>query len=69
MGVFNSENHYVYNCGQASLRRNEVAIIVSKRFWNAVLGCTLINDRMISVRFHGKQYQQYHGDPSLFPDQ
>ena len=56
MGVFNSENHYVYNCGQASLRRNEVAIIVSKRFWNAVLGSTLKNDRMISVYFQGKPF-------------
>ena len=51
MGVFNSDDHYIYYCGQESLRRNEVAIIVNKRVQNAVLGCNLKNDRMISVPF------------------
>ena len=54
MGEFNSDDHYIYYCGQESLRRNGVAIIVNKRVWNAVLGCNLKNDRMISVRFQGK---------------
>ena len=50
-GEFNSDNHYIYYCGQESLRRNGVASIVNKRVQNAVLGCNLKNDRMISVRF------------------
>ena len=54
MGEFNSDDHYVYYCGQESLRRNGVAIIVNKRVRNAVLGCNLKNDRMIFVRFQGK---------------
>ena len=54
MGEFNSDDHYIYYCGQESLRRNEVAIIVNKRVWNAVLGCNLKNDRIISVHFQGK---------------
>ena len=54
MGEFNSDNHYIYYCGQESLRRNGVAIMVNKRVRNAVLGCNLKNNRMISVRFHGK---------------
>ena len=54
MGEFNSDDHYIYYCGQESLRRNGVAIIVNKRVLNAVLGCSLKNDRMISVRFQGK---------------
>ena len=54
MGEFNSNNHYIYYCGQESLRRNGVAIIVNKRVQNAVFGCNLKNDRMISVRFQGK---------------
>ena len=54
MSEFNSDDHYIYYCGQASLRRNGAAIIVNKRAWNAVLGCNLKNDRMISVRFQGK---------------
>ena len=54
MGEFNLDDHYIYYCGQESLRRNRVAIIVNKRVWNAVLGCNLKNDRMISVRFQGK---------------
>ena len=55
MGEFNSDDHYIYYCGQESLRRNGVAIIVN-RVWNAVLGCNLKNDRMISVRFQGKPF-------------
>ena len=56
MGEFNSDDHYFYYCGQESLRINGVAIIVNKRVWNAVLGCNLKNDRMISVRFQGKPF-------------
>ena len=54
MGEFNSDDHYIYHCGQEPLRRNAVALIVNKRFQNAVLGCNLKNDRMISVHFQGK---------------
>ena len=54
MGKFNSDDHYIYYCGQESLRRNRVAIVVNKRAQNAVLGCNSKNDRMISVRFQGK---------------
>ena len=54
MGEFNSDDHYIYYCGQESLRRNEAAIIVNKRVQNAVLGCNLKNDRMISVHFQDK---------------
>ena len=54
MGEFNSDDHYIYYCGQESLRRNGVVIMVNKRVQNAVLGCNLKNDRMISVRFQGK---------------
>ena len=56
MGEFNSDSHYIYYCGQESLRRNGEAIIVNKRVQNAVLGCNLKNDRMISVRFQGKPF-------------
>ena len=56
MGVFNSDDHYIYYCGKESLRRNGVAILVNKRIWNAVLGCNLKNDRMISVHFWGKLF-------------
>ena len=56
MGDFNSDDHYIYYCGQESLRRNGVAIIVNKNFWNPILGCNLKNDRMISVRFQGKPF-------------
>ena len=56
MGEFNSDDHYIYYCEQESLRRNGVAIIVNKRVQNAVLGCSLKNDRMISVRFQGKPF-------------
>ena len=55
-GEFNSDDHYIYYCGQESLRRNGVAIIVNKGVWNAVLGCNLKNDRMISVHFQGKLF-------------
>ena len=56
MGEFNSDDHYIYYCGQESLRINGVAIMVNKRVRNAVLGCNLKNDRMISVRFQGKPF-------------
>ena len=56
MGEFNSDDHYIYYCGQESLRRNGAAIIVKKRVQNAVLGSNLKNDRMISVRFQGKPF-------------
>ena len=56
MGEFNLDDHYIYYCGQESLRRNGVAIMVNKRLQNAVLGCNLKNDRMISVRFQGKPF-------------
>ena len=59
MGELNSDDHYIYYCGQESFRRNAVAIMVSKRVQNAVLGCNLKNDRMISV----------HRNPSLCPNQ
>ena len=56
MGEFNSDDHYIYYCGQESLRRNGVGPIVNERVPNAVLGCNLKNDRMISVRFQGKTF-------------
>ena len=56
MGEFNSDEHYIYDCGQESLRRNRVAIMVNKRVQNAVLGCNLKNNRMISVVFQGKPF-------------
>ena len=56
MGEFNSDEHCIYYCGQESLRRNGVAIMVNKRGQNAVLGCNLKNDRMISVHFRGKPF-------------
>ena len=57
MGEFNSDDHYIYYCRQESLRRNGVALIVNKReCLNAVLGCNLKNDRMISVHFQGKPF-------------
>ena len=56
MGEFNSDDHYIYYCGQGYLRRNVVAIIVNKRVQNAVLECNLKNDRMISVCFQGKPF-------------
>ena len=56
MGEFNSDDHHIYYCGQESLRRNGVAIMVNKRIQNTVLRCNLKNDRMISVRFQGKSF-------------
>ena len=56
MGEFNSDDHYIYYCGQESLRRNGVAIMVNKRVRNAVFGCNLKNDRMISLRLQGKPF-------------
>ena len=56
MGEFNSDDHYIYYCGQESLRRNGAAIIINKRVQNAVLGCNLKNDKMISVGFQGKPF-------------
>ena len=57
MGEFNSDDHYIYYCGQVSFRRNAEAIIVNKRIQIAVLGCSLKNDRMISVCFQGKPFK------------
>ena len=56
MGEFNSDDHYMHSCGQESLRRSGIAVIVNKRVLNAVLGCNLKNDRMTSVRFQGKPF-------------
>ena len=56
LGEFNSDDHYIYYCGQESLRRNGIAIMVNKRVQNAVLGCNLKNNTMISVRFQGKPF-------------
>ena len=56
MGEFNSDDHYIYYCGQESFRRNGVAIIVNKRVQTTVFGCSLKNDRMISVHFQGKPF-------------
>ena len=65
MGEFNSDDHYIYYRGQESHRRNGVALIVNERVQNAVLGCNLKNDRMISVRFQGKRFS----NPRLCPNQ
>ena len=56
MGEFNSDDHYIYFCGQESLRRNGVALIVNKRVWNAVLGCNIKNNRILSISFQGKLF-------------
>ena len=56
MGKFNSDDHYIYYCGQESLRKNGVTLIVNKRVRNAVLGCNLKSDRMISVHFQGNPF-------------
>ena len=56
MGEFNSDDHYIYYCGQESLRRNGAALMINKRVQNAVLGHNLKNDRMISVHFQGKPF-------------
>ena len=68
MDEFNSDDHYIYYCRQDSLRRNGIALIVNKRVQNSVLGYSLKNDRMISVRFQGKPFK-YHSNPSLCPNQ
>ena len=56
MGEFNSDDHYIYYCGQESLRMNGIALIVNKTVQNVVLGSSLKNDRMISIRFQGKPF-------------
>ena len=56
MDEFNSDDHYIYYCGQETLRRNGVAILVNQRLQNAVLGCNLKNDRLVSIRFQGKLF-------------
>ena len=56
MDEFNSDDHYIYDCGQESLRRNGVALIVNKRVQNVVLGCNIKSDRMISFCFQGKPF-------------
>ena len=56
MGEFNPDDHYIYYCGQESLRTNGVALIVNKGVWNSVLGCNLKSDKMISVCFQGKPF-------------
>ena len=56
MGKFNSDDHYIYYCGQECLERNGIVLIVNKRVWNEVFGCNLKNDRMISVHFQGKPF-------------
>ena len=63
MGEFNSDNHYIYYCGQESLRRNGVGLTVNKRVWNAVLGCSLKSNRMICS--FPRQTIQHHSDPRL----
>ena len=68
MGDFNSDGHYIYYCGQESLRRNGVAIIIKQRVQKAVLGCNLRNYKMMFVRFL-RQTIQYHSNPSLCPNQ
>ena len=67
MGEFNSDDYCIYYCGQESLRRNGVAITVNKRVRNAVLGCSLKNDKLIS--FFPRQTIKYHSNPSLCPNQ
>ena len=67
MGEFNSDDHYIYYCGQESLRGNGVAIMVNKRVRNAVLGCNLKNNRMICL--FPRQTTQFHSNPSLCPNQ
>ena len=66
MGKFNSDDHYVYYCGQESLRRNGIALRLNKRLWNAVLGCNLKNNSMIW--FTSKANYSIYSNPSLCPD-
>ena len=68
MDKFNSDDHYIYYCGQESLRRNRVGIIVNKMVQNAIPGYNLKNDRMISVHFQ-RQTIQYHCNTSLCPNE
>ena len=68
MGEFNSDDYYIYYCGQESFRRNGVSIMVNRRVRNAVLGCNLRNNRMISIHFP-RQTSKYNGNLSLCPDQ
>ena len=68
MGAFNSDDHYIYYCGQESLRRNGVATIVNKRVQNVVLGCNLKNNRIDLCSFP-RQTVQYHSNTSLCPTQ
>ena len=68
MGEFNSDDHYIYYCGHESLRRNGKAIMANKRVQNTVLGCSLKKDRNNLCSFP-RQIIQYHGNPSLCPDQ
>ena len=56
MGEFNSDDHYIYYCGQEFLRRNGIALTVNKRVQNAVLGCSFKNNRTLSVHFQGKPF-------------
>ena len=67
MGEFNSDDHYIYYCGQESLRRNGVAIIVNKRVWHTVLGCSLKNYR--NLYLFPRRTIKYHGNPSQYPIQ
>ena len=67
MGEFNSDDHHNYYCGQESLRRNGIAIMVNKRVQNVVLGCNLKKDRMISVRLQGKPFNISY--PGLCPNE
>ena len=67
MGQFNSDDHYIYYCGQDSLRKNGVALIVDKRVQNVILGCILKNDGTISD--FPRQTIQYHSNPNLCPNQ
>ena len=69
MGEFNSDDHSIYYCGQESLRRNGVALIVNKRVQNTILRCNLKNDRMISVHFHGKPFNITVIQVYVCPDQ
>ena len=66
MGEFNTDDHYIYNCGQESLRRDRKALIVKRRVQSAVPGCNLKNDRMISVYFQNKPFNI--SNPSLCPN-
>ena len=67
MGEFNSDGHYIYYCGQESLRRNGVGLIVNERIQNSVPACNLKNDRMICL--FPRQTTQYHNNPSLCPNE